>query len=151
MTTRSSLPRSSASPAPPTADPSDVSEAAEFLEWLADDHFTFIGACDEAGGVALGTVRRRGVPAGLPGKDADPDVLTLTKVLERSTVHRAVPLDFVGVKRFDASGSDHRRPFEHLRERQDVGICASLPEGPPARHGLRTIPDATPPVRRRRR
>ena len=40
-----------------------------------------------------------------PGKDSDPDVLTLTKVLERSTVHRAVPLDFVGVKRFDADGA----------------------------------------------
>ncbi len=36
---------------------------------------------------------------------AEPAVLTLTKVLERSTVHRAVPLDFVGVKRFDATGA----------------------------------------------
>ena len=89
---------------PPTADPDDVTEAATFLEWLADDHFTFIGACDEAGGAPLGTVRRR-MPSGLPGRDTEPAVLTLTKVLERSTVHRAVPLDFVGVKRFDADGA----------------------------------------------
>ena len=89
---------------PPTADPGDVTEAATFLEWLADDHFTFIGACDEAGGDPLGTVRRR-MPSGLPGRDVEPAVLTLTKVLERSTVHRAVPLDFVGVKRFDADGA----------------------------------------------
>ena len=89
---------------PPTADPGDVTEAATFLEWLADDHFTFIGACDEAGGDPLGTVRRR-MPSGLPGQDVEPAVLTLTKVLERSTVHRAVPLDFVGVKRFDADGA----------------------------------------------
>ena len=34
---------------PPTGDPGDVTEAATFLEWLADDHFTFIGACDERG------------------------------------------------------------------------------------------------------
>ena len=56
---------------PPTADPGDVTEAAAFLEWLADDHFTFIGACDDAGGGPLGTVRRR-VPSGLPGQDSDP-------------------------------------------------------------------------------
>ena len=31
-------------------------------------------------------------------------VLTLTKTQARSTVHRAVPLDYVGVKRFDADG-----------------------------------------------
>ena len=89
---------------PPIADPGDVTEAATFLEWLADDHFTFIGACDQAGGDPLGTVRRR-VPSGLPGQDVEPALLTLTKVLERSTVHRAVPLDFVGVKRFDADGA----------------------------------------------
>ena len=45
------------------------------------------------------------MPVGLPVQDSDPYVLTLTKVLERSTVHRAVPLDFVGVKRFDPNGA----------------------------------------------
>ncbi|MEX1007888.1 MAG: NAD-glutamate dehydrogenase [Acidimicrobiia bacterium] len=89
---------------PPPIDPGDVAEAAAFLEWLVDDHFTFVGACDDTGGAPLGIVRRR-VPSGLPGNAAEPYVLTLTKVLERSTVHRAVPLDFVGVKRFDARGA----------------------------------------------
>ncbi len=96
-------PRSADAP-PPAVDPGDVAEAAAFLDWLVDDHFTFVGACDDAGGSALGIVRRR-VPSGLPDNSAAPYVLTLTKVLERSTVHRAVPLDFVGVKRFDASGA----------------------------------------------
>ena len=57
---------------PPTVDPADVAEAATFLEWLADDHFTFIGECDGAGG---DSARRRCggvVPSGLPGHDVGP-------------------------------------------------------------------------------
>jgi len=85
-------------------DAADASEAVEFLEWLVDDHFTFVGACDAAGDEALGIARRR-VPAGMPGLDGATDALTITKALERSTVHRAVPLDVVGVKRFDDRGA----------------------------------------------
>jgi len=88
---------------PPTADGGDVAEAAAFLEWLADDHFTFVGACDETGLVPFGIVKRR-VPSGLPVFGHEPFVLTLTKALEHSTVHRCAPLDFIGVKRFDRAG-----------------------------------------------
>jgi glutamate dehydrogenase len=49
-------------------------------------------------------VAERRVPTGLPGVGSAPQVLTLTKVRERSTVHRAAPLDFVGVTRFDEQG-----------------------------------------------
>jgi glutamate dehydrogenase len=89
---------------PAHSDTADVAEAAEFLEWLADEHFTFIGASDDAGHETLGVARRR-LPSGQPALDRRPAVLTLTKTSERSTVHRAVPLDFVGVKLHDRSGA----------------------------------------------
>ncbi len=76
----------------------EASEAAVFLEWLVDDHFTFVAVCDGGGAGALGIARRR-TPVGLPSVTATPDapLLTLTKATERSTVHRAVPLDVVAV------------------------------------------------------
>ncbi|MET0627080.1 MAG: NAD-glutamate dehydrogenase, partial [Acidimicrobiia bacterium] len=104
---------------PPGVPAEEVLEAAAFLEWLIDDHFTFVGACrytitgdgdtarlePQVDG-ALGTARRR--PLGDPGaRGADlhePYVLTLTKAAERSTVHRAVPLDDVRVRQFDERG-----------------------------------------------
>jgi glutamate dehydrogenase len=89
---------------PDTGDRDDISEAVAFLEWLVDDHFTFVGACERAGGEPLGIARRR-VPAGMPGIDGRSQALTITKALERSTVHRAVPLDVVAVKRFDEHGA----------------------------------------------
>jgi glutamate dehydrogenase len=90
--------------APPVGvDPDEAAEAATFLEWLQEG-FTFVGACDDHGDGALGVVRQR-IPAGLPGVGTAPHVLTLTKVRERSTVHRAAPLDLVGVTRFDDRGA----------------------------------------------
>jgi len=89
--------------APVVIDPDEAEEAATFLEWL-EEGFTFVGACDDRGDGALGVVRRR-MPTGLPEAGSAPHVLTLTKVRERSTVHRAAPLDFVGVTRFDERGA----------------------------------------------
>jgi glutamate dehydrogenase len=103
---------------PPTADADEVLEAATFLEWIADDHFTFIGACtyqldDRSGdgtlhcmpGSELGIVRRRSMGERPDGFARQAFVLTLTKAAERSTVHRAARLDSVGVKRFDDRGA----------------------------------------------
>jgi glutamate dehydrogenase len=116
---------------PPTGvAPDDVAEAAAFLEWLADDHFTFVGALDYAvtaddelepiEGTALGVARRR--PPSDPGCRGAalraPVVLTLTKAPERSTVHRAVPFDDVRVRTFDADG-------EPVGERRFLGLYAS--------------------------
>ncbi|MFI5052938.1 MAG: NAD-glutamate dehydrogenase, partial [Acidimicrobiia bacterium] len=101
---------------PPTADADDVAEAATFLEWIADDHFTFVGACtyeivDDNGdalrrvpGSELGIERRRPMSERSDGFARQPFVLTLTKATDRSTVHRSARLDSVGVKRFDADG-----------------------------------------------
>ncbi len=101
---------------PPTADVADVSEATTYLEWLADDHFTLVAAvrADPGGrtvsGSQLGVARlrpmfRRPMFREEPAADAgEPFVLALTKALERSTVHRDVPLDLVAVRRFSADG-----------------------------------------------
>jgi glutamate dehydrogenase len=104
---------------PPTASPDDVAEAATFLEWIADDHFTFVAAgryelADENGhlvatrnpvpGSELGVARRRTVSMQSDESAHEAFVLTLTKSLDRSTVHRAARLDVLGVKRFDADG-----------------------------------------------
>jgi glutamate dehydrogenase len=113
---------------PPSADAAEVAEAVTFLEWLADDHFTFLGCVEYellpgegpdalrvVQGTQLGLVRRRPLapasvtfgrmPPELRHLAYEPYVLTLTKAQARSTVHRAVPFDYVGVKRFDAAGT----------------------------------------------
>ncbi|MEL6978966.1 MAG: NAD-glutamate dehydrogenase, partial [Pseudomonadota bacterium] len=106
-----------------------ASEAAEFLEWLAANHFTFLGCRDYAlsrgadgattatpsGGLGLmrdpsyTTLRdAQGRYADwTPEMDAfagDAGPLLILKANRRSTVHRTTHLDFIGVKRYDAEG-----------------------------------------------
>jgi glutamate dehydrogenase len=100
--------------APPAdLDPEQVAEDARYLDWLADDHFTFVGAVRvDADGVLvpgseLGVARRRSLFG--PHDAADPEptgVLTLTRSRARSTVHRDVPLDFVAVREHTAAGME---------------------------------------------
>ena len=114
---------------PPSVDGADVDEAATFLEWLADDNFTFEGYCEYdlvehdgtdalhlVAGSQLGVVRRRrgvGVLAHVrarwrPRRGARRASRGCSRSPRRrrgATVHRAVPLDYVGVKRFDADGN----------------------------------------------
>ncbi len=116
-------------------DADDLEEAQAFLAWIADDHFTFLGyGCydlvrDRDGdqlrrveGSALGLLRRQGpasatsrsfaaLPPEIRRRARDPAPLVITKANARSTVHRPVYLDFIGVKRFDAKGKvagEHR-------------------------------------------
>ena len=108
---------------PATVDPGEVAEAVAFLDWLADNHFTFLGYREydlsEDGdtltplpGSSLGVMRSAPDTSTSFAKLApevrqlarDPHVLVLTKANSRSTVHRGTYLDYVGVKRFDAKG-----------------------------------------------
>ena len=119
-------------PLPLAAD--DVAETREFLAWLADNHFTFVGyRChdlverDDGVGLAivpgtgLGILRERSgethsasfaqLPAALRAKAKARDLVVITKSNSRSTVHRPGYLDYIGIKRFDGAGNvcgEHR-------------------------------------------
>ena len=107
-------------------DAADANETKAFLRWLADHHFTFLGYRDydvvEEGGKpaliaddssGLGILRRPSehhsrpldeLPRGARERALEPCLLNLTKANSRATVHRAAYLDYIGVKRIDASG-----------------------------------------------
>ena len=109
---------------PATVPATDVAEAAEFIDWLADNNFTFLGYREydlldggetlaPIAGTSLGIMREAPalslsfskLPAEVRRKASEPRVLVLTKANSRSTVHRSTYLDYVGVKRFDADGA----------------------------------------------
>ncbi|HEY5431056.1 MAG TPA: hypothetical protein VIK04_18210, partial [Solirubrobacteraceae bacterium] len=108
----------------PPADPHRLTEAHEFLAWLADEHFTFLGyreyeldSDDESRGElrvvegsGLGILRGasprpvkslRGKALAL-ARSTEP--LVLTKANSRASVHRRSYLDYVGVKQFAPDG-----------------------------------------------
>ena len=110
---------------PPPVDPDELAEARAFLEWLEDDHFTFLGyreydMLSEQGedvlravqGTGLGILRDKEgtsasfavLPPEVRRRAREKHLLNLTKANSRSTVHRPVYLDYVGVKRFDDKG-----------------------------------------------
>jgi glutamate dehydrogenase len=113
----------------------ELDEAEAFLRWIADNHFTLLGyGCydlirDQSGdqlqrveGSALGLLRRQttgsstsrsfaSLPPELRRQARAAVPLTITKANTRSTVHRPVYLDYIGVRRFDAKGKvigEHR-------------------------------------------
>ncbi|HEX4034880.1 MAG TPA: NAD-glutamate dehydrogenase [Solirubrobacteraceae bacterium] len=121
----------------------EIAETRAFLEWLDEDHFTFLGARDyqlvlgEDGdaalralpGSGLGILRDAGAygprmsitPLSPPARAIAlaPHVLVLAKANSRATVHRASYLDYVGVKVFDESGSV-------VGERRFLGLYTTL-------------------------
>ena len=111
----------------PSVDASELDEARAFLEWIADDNFTFLGYREyellaEDGedvlrslqGSGLGILREtspkpRSHSFAELSPEArklarEPNLLNLTKANSRSTVHRPSYLDYIGVKKFDAEG-----------------------------------------------
>ncbi|MBK0419596.1 NAD-glutamate dehydrogenase [Leucobacter sp. CSA1] len=109
--------------APPTVDPATITPTVEFLNWLADDHFTFLGyreyALENLDGedvlrplphTGLGILRKgsTGVVHLRPEAQRtarEPRLLTITKANSRATVHRDVFLDYIGVRTFDDAGN----------------------------------------------
>jgi len=98
-------------------------EGIDFLRWLENKHFTFLGARDYAlqrdgEAVSLVAIPETGLgvlrgavqtPVSRLSADAvallDSDQLVLvTKAMTRATVHRPAWLDYVAVKRFDDAG-----------------------------------------------
>ncbi|MES0154947.1 NAD-glutamate dehydrogenase [Mesorhizobium sp. M0018] len=114
---------------PVPLDKAHVTEAIAFLEWLRDDNFTFLGMREfnYTGGETSGMLERAEKP-GL-GILSDPDVLVLrrgteavsttpeiraflhgpeplivTKANAKSSVHRRIYLDYIGVKTYTGKG-----------------------------------------------
>ena len=119
----------------------DLEEGIEFLEWLRDDQFTFLGARDyrleskdgqdfvhleEDSG--LGVLRhvteesreRHSHPISAEYLEflRRPELFMITKANERSRVHRTVYLDYIGVRRFDTDGNV-------VGERRFLGLLTS--------------------------
>ena len=137
----------------------DVSEEVAFLDWLADNHFTFLGARDYLLGkdghhgrldpvkeTGLGVladedarvIRRGAERVGLSAEvrawlDA-PDPLIVTKSHARSLVHRRSHMDYIGIKTYDADGNFNG-------ERRFVGLFTS--------NAYSTQPRAIPVLRRK--
>ncbi|RAN81924.1 glutamate dehydrogenase [Bacillus sp. SRB_336] len=108
-------------------DTASVREASEFLRWIADDNFTFLGyreyevaeadgdrvlrAVDSSGLGILRNNERTMAPRSLrtlaaselPQSGAT-DAIILTKTNARSHVHRAGYMDYIGVLQFGADG-----------------------------------------------
>ena len=114
---------------PPPVPEAELANGKAFLEWLADDHFTFLGyrhytfegkgkdavtrVPDEGG---LGVLRDPSVsifaglrnlgslPAEVSAFLKQPNLLRIAKANRRATVHRRVHLDTIAIKTFDAKG-----------------------------------------------
>ena len=123
-------------------DLSEVEEVNAFLEWVDGGNFIFLGYREydlvrEAGedflrtvdGSGLGVLRHGSaiastsfarLPADVRATARAPQPLTLTKANSRSTVHRPLYLDYIGVKRFEAG--------EVCGERRFLGLYTSAAE-----------------------
>jgi glutamate dehydrogenase len=110
--------------APPPLPAAEIAEGSDFLRWLDDENFTYLGFRDyafaragETPAAPLGILADDGVSvfgglrnlASLP-----PDVqhfvrrrelLAVAKTDRRATVHRAAHMDAIGARRFDAAGN----------------------------------------------
>src|SRR5690606_35862809 len=125
---------------PPPVSPQDAREAKVLLDWIADDHFTFLGYREYAlkrgrtqdlveplpdTGLGILRVRRGQQPESttlsgeLRDRAREPALLTITKANSISTVHRAAYLDYIGVKVFDRSG-------KVTGERRFLGLFTSV-------------------------
>lgn len=112
-------------------DPDEVEEGRNFLHWLADNYFTFLGyrryelefagkraQLKQVAGSGLGILRASNsddkpltLPSELKRRALAPEFAIITKANSRSTVHRSAYLDYIGIKRYDASGNvcgEHR-------------------------------------------
>jgi glutamate dehydrogenase len=124
---------------PPGVPTNEIEHSVEFLEWLADEHFVFLGyreyhlvgegaalALPAVPGTGLGILRSdpdqagtfEKLPALVRAKAKEKAILVLAKANSKSTVHRPSYLDYVGVKKFDADGNV-------VGERRFLGLFSS--------------------------
>ncbi|MBP6493611.1 MAG: NAD-glutamate dehydrogenase, partial [Rhodoferax sp.] len=104
--------------------PANRQEGIDFLRWLEDRHFTFLGARDydlkrdgdavtliakpDSGlGILRGTVQtaETRLPPEAVALIKSDELVLATKAMTRATVHRPAWLDYIAVKRFDNAGN----------------------------------------------
>ncbi len=163
---------------PPQLPLEDVKEAEAFLQWVNDDHFTFLGyrEYDHVGtgrnqklkvapgglGVLRDTERsiferwtdNEPLPRDIHAFMRQPQLLMLTKANQRSTIHRRVHMDVIGVKKFDADGkvvgeqmivglftsaAYSRSPVNIPLLRQKVANALTRAGFPPASHDAKAL------------
>ncbi len=132
---------------PDQADEALRGESQAFLEWLAKDHFTFLGyreyrlsergdkvflrPVEKSGLGLLSRKSRRGKTIELTDTmrrlSRSKDWLILTKANSRSTIHRNAYLDYIGVKLYDEYGKVRG-------ERRFIGLFASTAYSEPPRN-----------------
>ncbi|MCD6038876.1 MAG: gdhB 1 [Gammaproteobacteria bacterium] len=136
---------------PPPLDPSEVVESKDFLRWLIDNHFTWLGCRDlklignetnralqTIPGTGLGVLRDDSDSitlrnyADLPPQArklalARNNILIIAKTDRKATVHRDAYTDYIGVKRFNEKG-------ELIGERRFVGLYTSTAYHSSPRH-----------------
>ena len=118
---------------PPPENDDELSEVCAFLDWLTDDHFTYLGyrkydLREERGQLQLRSHPETGLgilrdapdshstsfatlPPEVRRKAQDPCPLVITKSNSRSLVHRPGYMDYIGIKRYDRNGKvigEHR-------------------------------------------
>ncbi len=124
---------------PRGVDPLLRTESQALLDWLADDHFTFLGYreyrlrkhgdrtyLDAIKGTGLGLLSRDDsrnksieLTVEMQRLTRSKDWLILTKANSRSTVHRPAFLDYIGVKVYDEAG-------KAVGERRFIGLLTSV-------------------------
>ena len=104
--------------------PANRQEGIDFLRWLEERHFTFLGARDydlkrdgdavtliakpDSGlGILRGTVQtaETRLPPEAVALIKSDELVLATKAMTRATVHRPAWLDYIAVKRFDKAGN----------------------------------------------
>ncbi len=124
---------------PPPYDPEDVAESKDFLRWLLNDHFTFLGCRDYVlseshkslcmtKSSGLGVLRDESkskeekllteLPPEARRLAFSPQVLVISKTNTKARVHRPVYADYIGVKRFNEKGV-------LIGERRFIGLYTS--------------------------
>nr|MBA2774848.1 NAD-glutamate dehydrogenase [Nocardioidaceae bacterium] len=124
---------------PPDLPQPEIEEGKALLSWLADNHFTFLGYREyrlqvvdgedvlrALPGTGLGILRSDQdmspsfgkLPPAVRAKARHKQLMIITKANSRSTVHRPVYLDYIGIKTFDEAG-------EVTGERRFLGLFSS--------------------------
>lgn len=135
---------------PPALDPAEISESKDFLRWLINNNFTFLGSRDYK---LIGNEKNRALQAvqgsgiGVLRDDSEnhasrsyadmppqarklalsKNILIIAKTSTKSTVHRSTYTDYIGVKRFNEKG-------ELIGERRFVGLYTSTAYHSSPRH-----------------